>query len=262
MRQDAIRPVYLSPHLDDVALACGGLVHQQAQAGLTPLVITCFAGRPDYSVLSPFATEQHRQWGQLEAPIERRRCENSAAMCLLGAEYEHWDELDCIYRRDSNSGEFFYASEESLFGDIRVEERDLCNRLTTKLSAAFSPDDALLYAPLTAGHHVDHQIVLKAALRLRVAGFRVFFYEDYPYAEDAQTLDNALQPWVEPPVATVRTLDEKDVKAKIAAIRVYRTQLDTLFGGDAAVASRVRSYALEVGSGSEHGERYWQRGTR
>ena len=262
MRQDAIRPVYLSPHLDDVALACGGLVHQQAQTGLMPLVITCFAGIPDYGALSPFAAEQHRQWGQSEAPVERRRCENSAAMSLLGAEHEHWDGLDCIYRRDRESGEFFYASEESLFGDIRVEESDLCDRLTTKLSGAFSPDDALLCAPLAVGHHVDHQIVLKAALRLRSTGFTVFFYEDYPYAEDAQNLDQALQSWVARPVAIVRTLDEKDVEAKIAAIRVYRSQLDTLFGGNAAVASRVRSYALAIGSGSACGERYWQRGTR
>jgi len=262
MRQDAIRPVYLSPHLDDVALACGGLVHQQAQASLMPLVITCFAGIPDYGALSPFAIEQHRHWGQLEAPVERRRCENSAAMSLLGAEYEHWDELDCIYRRDRDSGEFFYPSEESLFGDIRVEEADLCNRLTTQLSGEFSPDGTLLYAPLSVGHHVDHQITLKAALRLRSTGFTVSFYEDYPYAEDAQSLDQTLQPWVARPVATVRTLDEKDMEAKIAAIRVYRSQLDTLFGGDAAVASRVRSYALAVGSGSAWGERYWQRGTR
>ena len=48
--------VYLSPHLDDAVLSCGGLIHRQVVAGQRPLVVTIFAGTPPVDVeLSDFA---------------------------------------------------------------------------------------------------------------------------------------------------------------------------------------------------------------
>jgi LmbE family N-acetylglucosaminyl deacetylase len=280
MRKTKVRSVYLSPHLDDAALSCGGLIHQQRV--LQPLVITCFAGVPDYGVLSPFAAEQHQRWGEPADPIGQRRAEDAAALAPLGAACEHWDYLDCIYRRDPVSGEFLYTSEDALWGAVASAESGLIAELTARLSKAlarigaqpppnrprtehgpeYRRDAVAVYAPLAVGRHVDHQLVLRVALRLRRRGWLVQFYEDYPYAEDPQKLARALRSWASPPEATVVRLSEEDLGAKTAAIRCYASQLAVLFGADSAVAARVQAYALAVGGRQGYAERYWQGGRR
>jgi len=262
MRKPKTRPVYLSPHLDDVALSCGGLIHQQAWQGLRPLVITCFAGVPDYRRLSPFAAQLHQSWGQLADPVEQRRCEDATAMTYLGAEYQHWDYLDCIYRCHPVSGEFLYPSAPAIFGELGSAEHNLIDELAKRLAASLPVEGTRIYAPLAIGHHVDHRIVSQAALYLRLHGFSVQCYEDYPYAEDNENLAEALQSWASPPLPTVQTLNEEDLEAKITAIRLYRSQLDMLFGGESAMATRVSSYAQAMGAGHGYGERYWEGGTR
>lgn len=264
------RPVYLSPHLDDAVLSCGGLLQQQR--ALQPLVITLFAGVPDYGLLSPFAAAQHRCWGEPADPIGQRRGEDAAALALLGAAYEHWDYLDCIYRRDPASGEFLYASEEALWGEVARADGVLVDQLVARLqqeiasrkrSLAMTMGDRTeamtvqIYAPLAVGQHVDHQLVLRVALRLRQKGWAVQFYEDYPYAENSHNLARALRLWVSPPQAVVVRLSEEDLAVKTAAIRCYASQLDVLFGGESALAERVQAYALAVGGGEGYGERYW-----
>ncbi len=260
MPEPSTRPIYLSPHLDDAALSCGGLIHQQAQQSMRPLVITCFAGTPDYDALSPFAAEQHCAWGQADDPIEQRRREDVGALTHLGCEYEHWAYLDCIYRRDSKSGEFLYTSEAAIFGELRSKDQGLIDQLIARLSTSFPAAGVRLYSPLAAGHHVDHQLVLRAAVQLQHRGYSVRYYEDYPYAQSSTNLADALSGWAVPPVPNVQMLDGQDLQAKIAAIRLYGSQLNVLFGDEASMVAKVTSYALTVGAAQGHGERYWQEG--
>ncbi len=258
MREPSTRPIYLSPHLDDAALSCGGLIYQQAQRGMRPLVITCFAGTPDYSALSPFATEQHHAWGQPRDPMEQRRREDASALSFLGCESQHWAYLDCIYRRHSTSGEFLYASEGAIFGELHNEDQVLIDQLVARLRVSFAAVGAWLYSPLTVGHHVDHQLVLQAAVQLQNHGYSVQYYEDYPYAESNTNLAEALSGWTVPPMPNVQMLDGKELQAKISAIRLYGSQLSILFGDEASMVAEVTSYALKVGGGHGYGERYWQ----
>ena len=262
MGKELVRPVFLSPHLDDVALSCGGFIWQQAQRGLRPIVVTVFAGVPDYHTLSPFAAELHRSWGLGRDPVAQRRCEDATAMSYLGAEYEHWDYVDCIYRRQAQTGEFLYASVPALYGELRGDEQKLVGELAARLLSALPREPTELYVPLAVGHHVDHQLVSLAGLHLRKKGLSVQFYEDFPYAESSENLADALGLWTVAPTPTVRALDERSLKAKTAAIGLYRSQLDMLFGGEEEMARRLSSYALAVGGGSSYGERYWQGGER
>lgn len=258
MREPSTRPVYLSPHLDDAALSCGGLIHQQVQRGMRPLVITCFAGIPDYDALSPFASEQHCAWGKPYNPIGQRRREDARALTYLGCEYEHWAYLDCIYRRHSTSGEFLYESEAAIFGDLRNNDQGLIDELEARLRVSLPVAGARLYSPLAVGHHVDHQLVLQAAVRLQDHGYSVQYYEDYPYAHSSTNLAEALSGWAVPPVPNIHMLDGKDLQAKISAILLYGSQLSVLFGDEASMVAKVTSYALAVGAGQACGERYWQ----
>jgi LmbE family N-acetylglucosaminyl deacetylase len=246
--------VYLSPHLDDAVLSCGGIIHQQAMSGPPPLVITLFAGAPAHDViLSSFAQFQHERWGG--QTVTGRWAEDQSALVKLGADYVRLNYPDCIYRGQEHVGEWYYASEQALFGPVHPAELGLPAELAVSLTEFIPREcDTTLYAPLAAGHHVDHQLTLAAALILQMQGWRVVGYEDFPYAEKEGALSRALaaqgtdswQPIVVP-------LDEADLDVKIRAITCYESQIGVLFESVELISERVRTYAQLVG-----GERLWQ----
>ena len=261
---DTYADVYLSPHLDDAVLSSGGLIHQQVKAGRRPLVITLFAARPpDDEALSEFALSQHTRWGNSADIAAIRWAEDQAALATLGADYLRLNYRDCIYRgrrrmsdpTQADDSTWYYASEQAIFGPVHPAEQGLPVELAAALSEfILAGDGVTLYAPLTVGNHVDHQLVFAAALILRAQGWQVRFYEDYPYAQTEGALAAALESrgvahWR----SEVMPLDEDDLAAKIEAIDCYQSQLEVLFGSAEAMPDRVRDYVTLVG-----GERLWQ----
>ena len=242
--------VYLSPHLDDAVLSCGGLIHQQVVAGQRPLVITLFAGSPPTDgELSAFVQSSHARWGGSANVVAARRAEDRAALAELDADYLWLHYPDCIYRGRGHGGEWYYTSSEFLFGPMHPADAGLPAELASALTELIPPgNDVTLYSPLTVGNHVDHRLTHTAALILSGQGWRVRFYEDYPYVEKEGALAAALaargidrwQPAVIP-------LTEDDLAAKIRAIACYQSQLEGLFGGEEAMPERIRSYVAQVG---------------
>jgi LmbE family N-acetylglucosaminyl deacetylase len=250
--------VYLSPHLDDAVLSCGGAIHQQVMVGRRPLVVTLFAGRPPANVdLSDFARSLHVRWRDSADLIATRWAEDQAALAALGADYLRLNYPDCIYRGRERAGEWYYASEEAIFGSVHPAEQGLPVELAATLTEFIPPgDDVTLYAPLTAGNHVDHQLAFATAFILKAQGWQIRFYEDYPYAEADGAVAAALTArsashWQ----STTVPLDKEDLEAKIRAIAGYESQVGVLFGSVEAMSGRVRDYVAQVG-----GERLWQLG--
>jgi LmbE family N-acetylglucosaminyl deacetylase len=261
--------IYLSPHLDDAILSCGGRIWQQAETGERVLVVTIFSDAPAPGTpLSPFAQELHIRWGHLTDAVLKRREEDQAALTLLGAEAIHWPYADCIYRQTPD-GHSPYASEESLWGPVHPAESglvaELADRVTTYLSG-WNRADALtpiLYVPLAVGHHVDHQIVRRIAsdaLAIMSHRYEVVYYEDYPYAQDSEAVQAAFALQIEPYEIEWRSeltfLTEQALEAKIAAIARYHSQLGTFWTSLAEMAATIRAYAKQVGDGRA-AERYW-----
>ena len=121
-----------------------------------------------------------------------------------------------------------------------------------------------LFAPLTVGHHVDHQLAHAAARHLLSLGYKLAFYEDYPYADPvfagryAPTLETTLAGLPPPPLQPqLRLLSEANLTAKIDSIRAYESQMAMLFAGDTEMAELMRNYALHVGQG-QLAERVWR----
>jgi len=241
--------IYLSPHLDDAVLSCGGRIWQQVQAGERVLVITAFAGDPSPGIsLSPFARELHVRWGSPVDAVARRRDEDLTALAYLGAEVAHWPYPDCIYRRGPY-GRFLYVGEEALWGEVHPADGKLIEGLTSRLAALPVKQGGEAYAPLGVGHHVDHQILRRAAdalRRIRV-GQALTYYEDFPYAEDPQAVQAALA-GTKAEIGLVM-LSEEALAAKIAAIMCYRSQISTFWAGADHVAARVRAFARRTGDG-------------
>jgi LmbE family N-acetylglucosaminyl deacetylase len=244
--------IYLSSHLDDAVLSCGGRIWQQVQSGERVLVVTVFAGNPPVDApLSPLAQELHAQWGlPLDAPA-RRREEDSAALASLGAEAMHWSYLDCIYRQISN-GRYPYDSEEALWGEVHSAEETLVAELAGRLAKLPLKRGGTVYAPLAVGHHVDHQIVRRAVAS---CGRTPIYYEDYPYAEDAQAVRDALAggSWR----VALMLLFEEALGAKTAAIACYRSQISAFWADAAEMTAAVRAFAERTG-GDGPAERYWR----
>ncbi len=176
-----------------------------------------------------------------------RRAEDAAALALLGAGELHLDYLDAVYRTDA-SGQWIYTDLGTLFGEVHPAEpmtQDGAEGLADRLAGLIPfKDQAVLYAPLGVGHHVDHQITHTAARRLLGLGYRLAFYEDYPYAQQPGALPAALvntgaADWH----AEIISVDAADVAAKVAALRYYQTQMPILFGGAEAMPNRVWTFA-------------------
>lgn len=168
--------IFISPHLDDVALSCGGLVWRLAQEGHQVSIWTLLAGDPPDEDYSGFARANHRRWGTsgVEA-ITMRREEDQAACARLGAAFRHFDLLDAIYRRDSKTGEAVVNNNDELFG--KPPEPEMVTRIAELLSREV-PAEAQLVLPLGLGGHIDHRLVAAASEDFqRTAAF----YLDYPY---------------------------------------------------------------------------------
>lgn len=232
--------IYLSPHLDDAALSCGGALAQLADTGQPALVVNVCSGSPAPGTqFSPFAQEQHRRWDlPPEAAVRRRLAEDAAALQILGADSLQLDLLDAIYRMPAA-----YVDNATLFG--RPDPADpLAAELRAILPALLDRHPgATLYAPLGVGNHVDHQAVHTVAAELAAAGAPVRFYEDYPYVGKAGALAARLAALGG---AERFRSEETDIAAtlerKIAAIAAYASQLDVLFGGAEAMAAAVRAF--------------------
>jgi LmbE family N-acetylglucosaminyl deacetylase len=251
--------IYLSPHLDDAILSCGGRIWQQVQTGEGVLVLTIFAGTPAPDTpFSPFTQSLHSRWGNLVDAVAQRREEDLEALALVGAEGIHWHYLDCIYRHTPD-GRFPYASEEALWGEIDPAEEGLLAELTARLSAlALSQGDiggegSTLYTPLGVGHHVDHQIVRRAA---ELTGQTLIYYEDYPYAENPAAVEAALAMDDVQWRAELTPLSEEALEAKVAAIARYRSQLSTFWTDLAEMSTAIWTFANQTGDG-QMAERYW-----
>jgi LmbE family N-acetylglucosaminyl deacetylase len=242
------------------------MIHQQRQAGQPVLVVTVCAAPPDSGApLSPLAQQQHRQWGDPQDAMATRQAEDQVAMRILGADYLRLKFTDCIYRGEPRSDIWYYLEEADLFGEVHPADWTVAADIVEAvLELAPAGDETTLYAPLTAGHHVDHQVTNRAAWQLGQRGYRLAFYEDYPYVDphfaakyhhtDPIALAAAgqarpLQPQLYP-------LSPEDLATKIESIGAYASQIPVLFGNMADMAACVRRYARHVG-GRQLAERVW-----
>lgn len=252
------RHIYLSPHLDDAALSCGGMIYAQSQRGEPVLVVTVFAGIPDYTNLSAFARFQHEWWGNPADPVSTRREEDRCACEILGATPLHLDGLDAIYRRHPETGDTLYNSDDDIFGPLHQADHVRAEELAARIVQMIAAEGAQLYAPLAAGNHVDHQLVREAAIHLALQGLPVRFFEDFPYVADPGTLMDALAAsapggWR----AHTWLLDDAAMEHKRAALACYASQNPVIFRHGPGMEAQVDAYARRVGHG-QPAERVWE----
>lgn len=233
--------IYLSPHFDDAALSCGGLIWEQDQAGDTVSVWTVCAAAPAGQELSPFAQSLHQRWQAPEEAASRRRLEDQESVRILGASYRYFDLPDCIYRTDSN-GHFLYDSEESLFSPLHPAEESLVMDLAGWLAEAAGQSLAKVVCPLALGGHVDHRLTRAAVERWQQADPSqvVVYYPDYPYVLNQQADLRHLkdQGWQEKKFQ----VSEAGLQAWVESVAAHASQISTFWPSLSAMKVALRSY--------------------
>ena len=270
--------VFLAPHLDDVALSCGGFAAQATRGGASGLCVTIFTAPPAPGApVSDYARSLNERWGSPDPNViaRMRQDEERAAMRLLGLDLTLLPYSDAIYRDGR------YLSHAGIFGLVHPDEASFAEELAPVLEAVLRAHnvapDALIYAPLGLGGHVDHQVTFAAARRLAAAGRRIRHYEDFPYAAkpDAHAQRFAAlagaDPVGAPPAPVAEYCDiALGLDAKIAAVAAYPSQISSLFPSMEAMPEAVRDYAARVAAewradpaaaptgGPQFAERYWR----
>ncbi|MCJ2136819.1 PIG-L family deacetylase [Methylobacterium sp. J-026] len=221
----------LSPHLDDAAFSCGGLLASLARDGWRVVMATLFSG----SVADPtgFALACQLDKG-LPAEVDYmalRRDEDRCAAAELGIV----PPVHLPFREAPHRG---YGSAPELFSDPRADDAvaaDLAPALAD-LIAAETPD--LLLAPQAIGGHVDHVQAIRALDSLGPAQ-PVLWWRDFPYTvRETVPLEPLAGQFIDRPARRMRLAPEAQAR-KRAACAAYATQIGFQFGGPAGLDARL-----------------------
>jgi LmbE family N-acetylglucosaminyl deacetylase len=213
----------VSPHLDDVAFSCGGVLGVLRRTGWQVRVATVFTAT--VNPLSPFALACQLDKG-LPTEVDYmalRRGEDVTAMRCLGVdEFEHLGLPEAPHRG--------YTSAADLFAGRHDDDRVLDDVREAVLPLARNVD--LLLGPQGLGDHVDHQIVVEALTGLDVP---TLLYRDTPYAMRLTTTGQQ--------DAEVAVPIDAALADKIAACTAYASQLGFQFGGRSTMAAALEDFA-------------------
>jgi len=229
-----MRWIYISPHLDDAALSAGGLIREQAKAGIPAEIWTMMAGIPPVEEVSPFAEALHQLWGFSSAreTIASRRREDQAAASILGARTVYFDFPDCIYRRRPD-GSWLYP--EDVVIPPQSEDAELPALIAEAISMQLMPDD-LMVCQFAVGRHADH-VIVRAACEL--LNRPLWYLADIPYLF-YQPGD--LAPYLEGMSETVQPVSEAGFEAWTQSVWAYKSQLSTLFDSLEGLYAALREY--------------------
>jgi LmbE family N-acetylglucosaminyl deacetylase len=227
--------IYLSPHFDDVAFSCGGLVWEQTELGENVSIWTICAGEPPPEPISRYAESLHERWGTGPVAVAIRRIEDINSNRLMSANSLNFSIPDAIYRRSPLEADPFYTSDAELFTELREEEDKLVEILRDELEQAL-PQECDLVCPLALGGHVDHRLVRSAAEQL---GRRLWYYADYPYTiepdEDIHEDDRGIQQEVYP-------VSETGLKVWQQAVAAHSSQISTFWSSSTEMREAIRAY--------------------
>jgi LmbE family N-acetylglucosaminyl deacetylase len=257
--------LFLSPHLDDVVLSCGGTIHQLKHRGEQVVILTVMAGDPpDTLPDTPLLQTVQAQWGAGQQQVSTRRKEDVNAARQLGAKVVHLPLLECVFRT-ARSGDgsrtALYPREESAFSNY--EKADEIRVLLLECQSCVREGVVTIYAPLCVDHHVDHRLVRDWALVLTGAknAPALKFYEEFPSIQNKIALNQVMHFYRQemPALSLSResvVLSADDVTAKIKAVRCYESHLQVLWQSADAMVKAVRDYLLFCGDGRP-AEQFW-----
>lgn len=203
--------IFISPHLDDAILSCGGWIYELLNEGNKVAICTVFSGLPNE--VSELAKEffEVKDVPEARAYVMNRWLEDDNAMKVLGVrEYIRMTFLDAPFRE----GEFKEASDK------------LALSIALRILQYLKPNiDKTLVVPLGIGKHIDHLICKRASLMLEFE-IPILFYADFPYAQNNKKEWGKISEMLTPYQISV---SEKSFEKWQLAVSEYKSQISSLF---------------------------------
>ena len=171
------RWIYISPHLDDAVLSCGGMIHEQTRQGIPVETWTLICGVPCHQRADfPIAQLMHFQWGTgtAQETVTLRREEDRAPPRSSGRVAITSTPRTASTAAVPRGSRFTRWMSSSLRHPLEAGPGP---GIAREMETALLPDD-ILVCPLTIGGHVDHVLTRQAVERL---GRPPWYYADIPY---------------------------------------------------------------------------------
>lgn len=202
-----MKRIYLSPHLDDAVLSCGGLIWDQVQAGEQVEIWTFFTAVQD---------------GKDPQPYLNRIQEDLNATKYLGAKCRHL-----------NFEDGFARGHKEVTETITKEDEYLISYITEELKKNIHKGDRV-YCPLSVGNHVDHVLLRQAAEQTELISY---YYIDFPYIDYVpETLVQTIQNLS----SYSKCISTAGLVKWIEAVRLYKSQ--RVYETDDITASKISEY--------------------
>jgi len=117
-------------------------------------IITIFPGIPDPKrPFFFFAQSQPHQGGGASQAYHIRRAEDETALAYFDLKPVHLDFPDCIYRGEADQDDWYYISDDDIFGSIHPAEAGFPAQIARAIENEINhlnsskPQETLLYAP-------------------------------------------------------------------------------------------------------------------
>lgn len=249
--------LFISPHLDDAVLSCGGLISK-----LTPFnkvsVITIFTGSPQIQEFSDIAQVFHNDCNLEGLDILKIRCnEDITASTFLGFNITHLGFLDCIYRKLNEH--FIYDKRERIFSTNIYDDTLFLSKVHSSLCNFDLHIYDLIFVPLGLGNHIDHLITRKIVENISFQNnldSKIRFYEDVPYCfyiEEDNKYNTKLVSYLEE-----LSLDQLNIKLK--GISLYKSQFKMFWNTQEEALNNFTKYSNKISNLSDkYYERYWKK---
>lgn len=245
--QERIPCYFISPHLDDAALSCGGLIN--FLAGKTDMtVVSAFTAisSPPHT-LSAKAFLRQCQSADAEKLFADRKSEDAKVLGAIGVKTEYWDFIDAQWRKKGQQNwlekitgkilpEFSHIYPtyrwHVVVGKISRRDDDLKDSIKKYLAYIMNAQEKFfIFCPLGTGKHVDHLIVRNCCLE--ASGDSLILWSDFPYNKNSRPDFPELGNYKEE-----NFVYDREKKAKL--IEAYATQYKALFpGGKADLSDEI-----------------------
>lgn len=217
---------FISPHLDDAALSCGSLLEKLAKK-TNVAVINVFTKAGNTNSFSARKALSIHGFKNSKEYYKVRVNEDLKAYTSLGVKVINLGYTEALWREKKRTGTFskilsFVLPEAKLLyptfrfnilkGKLAKEDFELVELLQRKIGNLNR--NAIIFAPLSIGSHVDHKLVYESTKNFR----NVVYWSDFPY-----NLGSKEKP----------TLGGKKIfktgKSKKVLLAHYKTQFSLLF---------------------------------
>jgi len=229
--------LFLSPHLDDAAFSCGGLLAQLGDAGWRTVMATAFTATVLPATGFALSCQLDKGLGPKIDYMALRREEDRAAAAILGVSDLRWLALPEAPHRG-------YASAPELFGAVAPAD-EIWRPLAAEIAALVDEmQPSLVLAPQGLGNHVDHRQMIRAVLQ--VSPPHLAFYRDTPYAiRNPGAVAYVNEPGMQDCVVGIAA----GLQRKIAASCAYASQVGFQFGNPNSLKAALGEFAVREGQG-------------